>query len=146
MSQVFPVTGVTISALQSDEHRLSLHNLSREAGGRYRCEVSTEAPHFLTAVRTVEVSVIALPRGPDIAGTRASYSLQENISANCSTSRSLPEPEISWYINGDNVDHSSVTVFSHHHDNTTHGLIDSVTTLNVGNLRRYCKVLSALSC
>ena len=75
---------------------------------------------FLTAVRTVEVSVIALPRGPDIAGTRASYSLQENISANCSTTRSLPEPEISWYINGDNVDHSSVTVFNHHHDNTTH--------------------------
>ena len=54
---MFPVSGVSVEAGESDPHTVSLYNISRVSGGRYRCEVSTEAPHFYTAVELLEVTV-----------------------------------------------------------------------------------------
>ena len=137
--QMFPVTGVTVAPAGSDHHSLSLYEISREAGGRYRCEVSTEAPHFYTAVESVTVTVWALPRGPLLSGLKSSYSLEENISLNCSTFNSLPAPTISWYVNGDNTDPSNVIVLNLHNSHTANGLIDSSSSLKLTNLGKYCK-------
>ena len=137
---MFPVTGLTVSPAGSDAHSVLLYEISREAGGRYRCEVSTEAPHFYTAVEAVLVTVSALPRGPFLTGLKASYSLEENITVNCSTSQSLPAPTISWYVNGDKTDPSSVILLSLHNSRTANGLIDSSSSLKLINLGQYCKV------
>ena len=125
---------------RSDRHGVVLFNISRETRGKFRCEVSTEAPYFFTAVEAVEVAVSAVPRGPHISGTRSSYSIEEVISATCSTSHSLPAPDITWYVNGDNIDPRHVTVRNLHENKTHHGLIDSLSSLQMSNLREYCKV------
>ena len=137
---MFPVTGVTVSPAGSDPHSLSLYQITREAGGRYRCEVSTEAPHFYTAVEAVTVTVSALPRGPLLTGLKSSYSVEENILANCSTFHSLPAPTISWYVNGDNTDPSNLIVLNLQNSHTANGLIDSASSLKLINLGQYCQV------
>ena len=139
--QIFPVPGVRVDPLRSDQHQLSLYNITRQSAGRFRCEV-TESGLFLTAVHSVEVRVSSLPLGPEILGVKASYSVEEKISAECSTTRSLPEPELSWYVNGNNIDRGHVLVINHHQNNTHHGLIDSVSMLEMSDLKKYCKVFS----
>ena len=137
---MFPVPGVSVSPAGSDHHSLALYQITREAGGRYRCEVSTEAPHFYTAVEAVTVSVSALPRGPLLTGLKSSYSPEENISMNCSTFQSLPAPNISWYVNGDNTDPSNLIVLNLQNSHTANGLIDSYSSLQLTNLGKYCNV------
>ena len=139
-SQMFRVPGLTVSPAGSGPHSVSLYEISREAGGRYRCEVSTEAPHFFTAVEAVLVTVSALPQGPLLTGLKSSYSLEENIFVNCSTFQSLPAPTISWYVNGDNTDPSNVIVLNIHNIHTDNGLIDSASSLKLINLGQYCQV------
>lgn len=60
----FPVPGVHVSSdpqwtqCRMDRCDLLLTNLSRrESSGEYRCEVSSEAPAFRIAVRTVNITV-----------------------------------------------------------------------------------------
>ena len=137
---MFPLPGLTVSPAGSDHHSLEVSQITREAGGRYRCEVSTEAPHFYTAVEAVSVSVSALPRGPLLTGLKSSYSPEENISMNCSTFQSLPAPNISWYVNGDNTDPSNLIVLNLQNSHTANGLIDSSSSLQLTNLGKYCKV------
>ena len=40
--------GVKVDKTQSDERKVTLRRLTIESTGRYRCEVSTEAPSFAT--------------------------------------------------------------------------------------------------
>ena len=54
---VFSVAGVTIDQQQSNKNILHLATIDRETEGIFRCEVSTEAPHFYTGVEMVSVRV-----------------------------------------------------------------------------------------
>ena len=57
-TQVFSVPGVSIDLHQSGMNSLHLATVSRDTAGIFRCEVSTEAPHFYTAVEFVSVIVM----------------------------------------------------------------------------------------
>ena len=137
---MFPVTGVTVSPAGSDHHSLALYQITWEAGGCYRCEVSMEAPHFYMVVEAVTVTVSALPMGSLLTGLKSSYSLEENIFVNCSTFQSLPVPTISWYVNGDNTDPSNLIVVNLQNSHTANRLIDSWSSLKLTILGKYCKV------
>ena len=56
-TQVFSVPGVSIDLHQSGMNSLHLDTVSRDTAGIFRCEVSTEAPHFYTGVEAVSVNV-----------------------------------------------------------------------------------------
>ena len=56
-TQVFSVPGVIIDLNQSGMKSLHLNAISRNTGGVFRCEVSTEAPHFYTMVEAITVNV-----------------------------------------------------------------------------------------
>ena len=49
--------GVSVHVPDSDHSRLVLTNVTRFTGGVYRCEVSSEAPYFYTAVNSLRVNV-----------------------------------------------------------------------------------------
>ena len=40
--------GVKVDKTKSDDHKVTLRSLTIDSTGRYRCEVSTEAPSFAT--------------------------------------------------------------------------------------------------
>ena len=143
-TKLFPVTGVQVDTERSDLSCLVLTNISLESGGLYRCEVSTEAPHFYTAVESVMAVVMALPdTGPDISGVSPSYSIMDTITATCFTTNSLPAANIQWFINAENF--NSV---SHKYNATQHfesninnnSLVDSISNIRLQNLRKFCKV------
>ena len=54
---VFSVAGVTIDLHKSNKNILHLATIDKDTEGIFRCEVSTEAPHFYTGMEMVSVSV-----------------------------------------------------------------------------------------
>ena len=50
--------GVKVDKTRSNERKVTLKMLTVESTGRYRCEVSTEAPSFATASNFVDMYVV----------------------------------------------------------------------------------------
>jgi len=106
---VFPVTGISILSHKSSNSlstvvlRVGLHT-----GGVFRCEVSSEAPHFDTAVKAVQANVSAIPHGPHISGLSSSYRPGDTVMGTCKTTGALPSPTLIWYINGAPITHGSI--------------------------------------
>ncbi len=50
--------GVDVDKDRSDSRKVHLRNLVQESTGRYRCEVSTEAPSFETASKYGDMIVV----------------------------------------------------------------------------------------
>ena len=61
---VFTRPGVSIGTDKSNATLLHLTNLTVASTGRYRCEVSTEAPMFSTESKYGDLLVIVLPSHP----------------------------------------------------------------------------------
>ncbi|KAF6207620.1 hypothetical protein GE061_016067 [Apolygus lucorum] len=72
-----------------------------ETSGRYRCEVSGEAPFFDTKTYFKDMTIVSLPKtGPVIYGARPSYKPGDKVSLICSAGPSSPPPHLTWFING----------------------------------------------
>lgn len=81
-----------------------LKDVSLQSSGRYRCEVSAEAPSFQTVSDHGDMVVVALPEeGPKITGGAPRYQIGETVKVNCSSGRSKPATQLSWWINGEQV-------------------------------------------
>ncbi|KZS08211.1 putative Beat-va [Daphnia magna] len=87
--QVFPVEGVKVDKSQSDQFQVTLIHLTIASAGRYKCEVSVDAPSFQTSFNTVEMNVVALPEfGPRI-NTKGFFSFDSNVTLGNSAYRIL---------------------------------------------------------
>ena len=72
--------------------------------GRYRCEVSTEAPMFSTESKYGDLLVVILPsKPPVIMGGETEYSPGDFVHLNCSSFDSKPAADLTWKINGEKV-------------------------------------------
>jgi len=93
--------GVKVDKTQSDERKVTLRRLTIESTGRYRCEVSTEAPSFATVSAYNDMFVVVLPKdGPKITGGKDRYSVGDTVNVNCTSKASKPAADIQWIING----------------------------------------------
>lgn len=98
---VFRQAGLIVDEYKSTETRIVLRNVDLTTSGKFRCEVSGEAPLFQTATHTNVLIVVDLPdEGPVITGTLPSYNTGDTLSANCSSFNSFPSATLNWYING----------------------------------------------
>lgn len=104
---VFSLNGIEVDLDESNANRLILRSISTETAGRYRCEVSAEAPSFETVSGHADMSVVQLPqRGPIIVGGKPRYSVGDTVELNCTSLRSSPATNLTWYINGETADSS----------------------------------------
>ncbi|KAG8327923.1 hypothetical protein J6590_006085 [Homalodisca vitripennis] len=107
--QVFPLNGVEVDVDSSNATQVRLIRLSLSSTGRYRCEVSAEAPSFQTVSDHGDMMTVAIPReGPRISGGRARYQLGDTVRVNCTSGPSKPVAQLTWYINGEQANQSYV--------------------------------------
>ncbi|XP_075225712.1 kin of IRRE-like protein 3 [Lycorma delicatula] len=105
--QIFPVPGVNIDMKHSNESQVLLTGLKLQSSGRYRCEVSAEAPSFQTVSEHGDMVTVALPtEGPVITGGRPRYQVGDWVHVNCTSGSSKPPAHLTWFINGDQVNSS----------------------------------------
>jgi len=91
-------SGVFVDVNRSDGQRVHLWKVDWFTKGQYRCEVT--ADDFETASASVETDVVAVPtRDPIISGHKTRYSVGDWVRLNCTSNASLPETELSWYVN-----------------------------------------------
>ncbi|XP_058126089.1 uncharacterized protein LOC131282869 [Anopheles ziemanni] len=98
--QMFLLPDVTIDLQSSEKNQVLLRNVTLASAGKYKCEVSAEAPAFLTVSGVGNMKVIALPdAGPTITGAKPWYHVGDEVRVNCSSGRSKPATILSWYVN-----------------------------------------------
>ncbi|XP_068084816.1 uncharacterized protein [Anabrus simplex] len=99
--QSLPVRGVTLLNARCNMENVTLTKLTFNSSGMYRCEVSTEAPNFQTVYMNRNMTVIALPRRePMIEGVLSTYTIGDSVRALCTSDKSNPPSQLSWFING----------------------------------------------
>ncbi|XP_011146977.1 uncharacterized protein LOC105187702 [Harpegnathos saltator] len=104
---VFPLPGVTANIHNSTERSVVLQSVNLMSTGRYRCEVSAEAPSFQTVSDHSDMLVVALPEeGPTIMARSGKhrYQVGDVVRFNCTSTKSKPPAILSWFINGEQVD------------------------------------------
>ncbi|XP_036231305.2 uncharacterized protein beat-IIIb [Bactrocera oleae] len=99
--QVFPLPGVDVDLLNSTDNVVVLRRVTLQSTGRYRCEVSGEAPSFQTVSGHEDLIVVVTPKhGPQITGGQPRYQIDDIVRVNCTSAPSKPVCHLSWLING----------------------------------------------
>lgn len=102
---MFPVPGVYVNRFQSNRTLVVLNNVNLTSSGRYRCEVSGEAPAFETVSDHGDMTVVVLPNeGPQITGGRSKYQVDDVVRMDCTSAPSKPHALLSWFINDEPAD------------------------------------------
>jgi len=126
---VFALDGIEVDLDESNDNRLKLRSISAETAGRFRCEVSAEAPSFQTVSGYADMSVVQLPQqGPIIWGGKPRYSIGDIVDLNCTSIRSLPATNLTWSINGEPAEKNLLRHYPVQED--TDGLETSVLGLH----------------
>ncbi|XP_072938801.1 uncharacterized protein [Epargyreus clarus] len=96
----FPTPGITVDITRSSSTVVALTHLTQASAGRYRCEVSGEAPMFATVYEEKDITIHYLPKtGPRISGLMNEYDIGDRVMLNCTSSGSRPEAHLKWLIN-----------------------------------------------
>ncbi|XP_064109161.1 cell adhesion molecule 2-like [Macrobrachium nipponense] len=103
--QIFDLPGVAVDTALSDERKVTLRTVSLQSSGKYKCEVSADAPSFHTESKSAEMLVVDLPdEVPTISGGRSKYHVGDEVHVNCTSARSRPAASLMWYINDQQAD------------------------------------------
>ncbi|XP_039751318.1 uncharacterized protein LOC120627390 [Pararge aegeria] len=96
----FSMPGVFVDVSHSSSTMVALDHLTKDSAGLYRCEVSGEAPYFVTIYKEKAVDIHLLPNNkPRVTGLENEYIIGDLLEANCTSSRSRPKTQIMWLIN-----------------------------------------------
>ncbi|XP_075216345.1 uncharacterized protein LOC142321816 [Lycorma delicatula] len=108
-TRVFPLPGVHVDLSMSGLDRVVLQEVGLDMTGKYRCEVSTDAPNFETKSDVTQMHVIGELNGePILHMEKGRYAVGDVIRGNCSSPASLPPANITWFVNGHKVNSSFV--------------------------------------
>ncbi|XP_076752912.1 uncharacterized protein LOC143424623 [Xylocopa sonorina] len=98
--KTFPIGNLTVKMGESNATQVTLANLELDATGTYSCEVSADAPSFYTAMVDGTINVVEIPsQRPSIHGLRRKYRINDMLRLNCTSGRSKPAANLTWYIN-----------------------------------------------
>ena len=95
------------------EHLLVLQSVARAQTGKYKCQVTMDAPPFQFIESAAHLTVMVLPeRHPVISGLKkTTYLPGDKLAINCTSSPSYPSAKLSWFLNKKKVDRWMVTSF-----------------------------------
>ncbi|XP_055642152.1 uncharacterized protein LOC129778969 [Toxorhynchites rutilus septentrionalis] len=100
--QVFPRMGININVQNSTNSQVVLDPVELTSSGKYRCEVSAEAPSFQTVSDHGQMTVVVLPdEDPHITGGKPRYRIGDDVRVNCTSGRSKPAVHLTWHINNE---------------------------------------------
>ncbi|XP_075153240.1 beaten path IIIc isoform X2 [Haematobia irritans] len=102
-AQTFLLPGVSVDVHNSTDVYVTLREVNLQSAGRFRCEVSGEAPSFQTVTEHGDMVVVSLPDqgAPKITGGRPRYQIGDTVRINCTAGRSKPAVKLAWFINGE---------------------------------------------
>ncbi|XP_037711106.1 uncharacterized protein LOC119548091 isoform X1 [Drosophila subpulchrella] len=104
-AQTFLLPGVNVDLHNSSDAIVTLRNVNLQSAGRFRCEVSGEAPSFQTVTEHGDMIVVCLPHEePKITGGRPRYQIGDYVRVNCTAGSSKPAIKLSWQVNGEPVE------------------------------------------
>ncbi|XP_046664662.1 uncharacterized protein LOC124357185 [Homalodisca vitripennis] len=105
--KVFPIPGLSelhVDKSRSNETQLFLTSVTTSLTGQYNCEVSADAPSFHTAIVAANMDVVEVPSfPPTLTGIKSRYRLKDVMRANCTAAPSKPAVNLTWGLNGENV-------------------------------------------
>ncbi|XP_054167088.1 endothelial cell-selective adhesion molecule-like [Oppia nitens] len=111
--QFLPIPGIRVDLSRSGKNSVFLKQVDIHTAGLYRCEVSAEAPSFVTAEGQKVLEVTVLPsQGPSITGIQSKYKLGQIVSLNCTSAKSKPSASLKWYINDQEIGSEYETIYS----------------------------------
>ncbi|XP_015794197.1 uncharacterized protein LOC107370745 [Tetranychus urticae] len=146
-AQVLPMEGIKVDTSRSASSSVYLRYVDLNSAGKYRCEISAEAPSFNTAADEREMVIYALPiEVPQISIGQRKYNPGEEVTANCTSPKSKPTAKLSWFINDSPVEGSE---FKADYSATLHndGLESSFISLNfVIQPQHFIKDIIILKC
>ncbi|XP_031627195.1 uncharacterized protein LOC116343333 isoform X2 [Contarinia nasturtii] len=110
---VFELPGINVDIHNSTDNIVVLKYVNLSSTGRYRCEVSAEAPSFETVSDHGDMIVVVLPeQGPKITGGKPRYQIGDDVNVNCTSGRSKPATHLTWFINGEPADASLLKYYN----------------------------------
>lgn len=111
--KTFPIGNLTVKKTESNATQVALTKLELDAAGMYSCEVSADEPSFHTAIVYATMNVVELPsQRPSIHGLRRKYRMEDMLRLNCTSGRSKPPANLTWYINDGPAMKSHVRTYS----------------------------------
>ncbi|XP_059059175.1 uncharacterized protein LOC131852517 [Achroia grisella] len=103
-TRVFSQTGISVDISRSGAQQVVLHGATRVLSGRYRCEVSADAPFFHTVYKSAYMRVVELPdTQPNVRAQKSWYSVGDMLRANCTSPPADPSANLTWLLNGQEV-------------------------------------------
>ncbi|XP_037961385.2 uncharacterized protein LOC105382086 [Plutella xylostella] len=100
-TRVFSQTGISVDVSRSGAQQVVLRGATWALSGRYRCEVSADAPFFHTVYKSAYMRVVELPDAPpEVRAQKSWYSAGDMLRANCSAAPANPPANITWLLNG----------------------------------------------
>lgn len=104
--QSLPVDGIQLDVDKSDNQTIVLRSVTLRTSGLYKCEVSTDAPQFITKFVERRLFVYVLPnKGPVIEMIKPAQASGrqlfrgDSVELVCSSSESKPPLSLDWIIN-----------------------------------------------
>ncbi|XP_053212076.1 uncharacterized protein LOC128395636 [Panonychus citri] len=99
-AQVLPMEGIRVDTSRSASTTVYLRYVDLNSAGKYRCEISAEAPSFNTAAAEKDMEIYHLPiEDPQISIGKFKYNPNEEAIANCTSPKSKPSASLTWFIN-----------------------------------------------
>lgn len=100
-TKVFPLPGVNVDTDSSDTHQVVLKDVQSDLTGKYRCEVSADAPSFHTEMVSSYMHVVNLPEGdPEVRVEKLKYAVGDVVRGNCTSPPGNPPANVTWSVNG----------------------------------------------
>ncbi|XP_064072153.1 uncharacterized protein LOC113401412 [Vanessa tameamea] len=98
--KIFPIRGIEVDREASDWEKVTIKAVTNTANGRYTCEVSADAPSFITSQMQGMLYVVDLPQDyPELNGLKNYYKPGMKLKVECISRNSLPPANISFFIN-----------------------------------------------
>ncbi|KAL0892468.1 hypothetical protein ABMA27_015577 [Loxostege sticticalis] len=104
-TRIFPSPGIDVDVSKSTSQQVVLRDATRALAGRYRCEVSADAPSFHTQVRSAYIHVVELPPDkPTIKAEKGWYASGDSLRAQCTSPPADPPANLTWLLNGRDIE------------------------------------------
>ncbi|XP_052751331.1 uncharacterized protein LOC113514039 [Galleria mellonella] len=103
-TRIFAQPGIDVDVSRSTSQQVVLREATRALAGRYRCEVSADAPSFHTQVRSAYIHVVELPpEKPTIKAEKGWYASGDSLRAMCTSPPADPPANLTWLLNGRDI-------------------------------------------